>query len=357
MQATPNPAALRQQVLAGMRAARPIVGPQSVHIDVTNGCNAACITCWDHSPLLKQARSVSWKGRRLPLERFEVLVGELADLNSVQSVILSGMGDPLTHRDIYAMIALCKARGWHVTILSNLLAGDMDQLIESGVDSILVGVHGTTPETYCAFHPGWTETHFFTLCRYLRQLTQAGVQTKHVQVINQDTAPEVPEMVRFGQMFEAQRVNFKLASLFGGTEQCSITQPQRDWLMATAIPAARKMAAELGVHTNLDLFQEQVRAAFGDIRHTTPMDEVGCFMGYVYTRITVDLDVLYCCNTKVKVGSLNEASFGELWAGERWQALRDTLRGGQFFSGCEVCGKFEQNRKWNERYGGPLHAH
>jgi hypothetical protein len=65
--------------------------------------------------------------------------------------------------------------------------------------------------------------------------------------------------------------------------------------------------------------------------------------------------VLYCCNTQVKVGSLHEQSFQELWEGERWQKLRDSVAGGRFFKGCERCGKVEQNIKWNARFGGALH--
>jgi hypothetical protein len=72
-------------------------------------------------------------------------------------------------------------------------------------------------------------------------------------------------------------------------------------------------------------------------------------MGYVYTRITASLDVLYCCNTEVKVGSLADARFAELWRGDAWQALRDRLRRGDYFAGCERCGKFEQNVAWSRR--------
>ncbi len=82
---------------------------------------------------------------------------------------------------------------------------------------------------------------------------------------------------------------------------------------------------------------------------TVPIADVGCFQGYVYTRITASLDVLYCCNTEVKVGSLVDARFGELWRGEAWQALRDRLRRGDYFAGCERCGKFEQNVAWSKR--------
>ncbi|MEC7987739.1 MAG: radical SAM protein [Myxococcota bacterium] len=346
---------MREQILEGMRQGTPKTGPVSVHIDVTNGCNAACITCWDHSPLLKNPRSNDWKRRRLSRDRFFQIVDELDAMGSVKDVILSGMGDPLTHPHIYEMIGAVKERGWKLTVLSNLLAADIDKLAVSGVDSLLVGVQGATPDSYTAFHPGWTEKHFFTLCRYLRVLQQSGVRTKHVQVINRDTAPEVVDMVDFAKLFSASRVNYKLASLYDGTEGCSITEEQRDWLLNEGIVLAREKAQRMGVHTNLDLFEQQLRAAQQNIRHSTDMGAVGCFMGYVYTRITVDQDVLYCCNTKVKVGSLREHRFSDLWWGKRWQKLRDHLRSGLFFSGCEVCGKYEQNRKWMERYGRPLH--
>lgn len=337
----------RTVVLEGIAEGRPRLGPQSVHIDVTNGCNAACVTCWDHSPLLSTPRSASWKRRRLPLERFSAIVDQLVEMGSVQAVVLSGMGEPLTHPRIYDMIARIKSEGWSLTMLSNLVAADIDRLAALGVDNLLVGVQGASPGSYTAFHPGWTEKHFFTMCRYLRRLSRAGVQVRHVQVINRDTAPEVVEMVRFGRMFSAQRVNFKLASLAAGTEDCAITSEQRDWLLTEGIPAAEALAEKLSVNTNLHLFKRQVAA--GGLA-TAPMDEIGCFMGYVYSRITVDEEVLYCCNTTVKVGSLRDDDFATLWSGERWQRLRGHLRSGRYFAGCERCGKLEQNVKWSQRF-------
>ena len=68
--------------------------------------------------------------------------------------------------------------------------------------------------------------------------------------------------------------------------------------------------------------------------------------------ITVDLDVLYCCNTEVRVGRLAEdgSGFTGLWTGSSWAALRAELRRGRYPRGCDKCGKFEQNHKWSERY-------
>lgn len=341
---------LEDAVLAGMRAGRPATGPLHVHVDVTNTCNAACVTCWDHSPLLSKGRPNEWKRRRLPAARFHALLDELAALGSVRAMVVSGMGEPLTHPDIYEMLAAVKARGWELTLMTNLVAADIDRLAPIGVDQVLVGVQGVTPTSYTAFHPGWTEDHFFRMCAHLRALSRTGARVRHVQVIDRNTAPEVPAMVRFGGLFGADRVNFKLASLADGTEATAITEDQRAWLLAEGIPEARALAASKRVPTNLDLFERQVRAgADADALATVPIAEVGCWMGYVYTRVTVDEDVLYCCNTEVRVGSLRDTPFAALWHGPKWQALRDTLGAGHWFRGCERCGKFEQNAKWAAR--------
>ena len=156
-------------------------------------------------------------------------------------------------------------------------------------------------------------------------------------------------MIRFGARFRAERINFKLASLYAGTETCRIDDAQRAWLIAEAVPAARVLAEELGVATNLELFSRQLAAGEDDDNATVPIEHVGCFMGHVYTRITATGDVLYCCNTEVKVGSLADAPFAELWHGDAWNALRARLRRGDYFAGCARCGKFEQNVTWSER--------
>jgi len=340
---------VRQQILAGLAQGRPLVGPSQVHIDVTNRCNAACITCWDHSPLLKVARSKGWKSQRLPMEMFERLLSDLDAFGSVGAVVLSGMGEPLTHPRIYEMMAAIKQRGWHLTVLSNLLAADLGRLCEAGIDNLLVGVHGATPDAYAAFHPGWDERDFFAMCNGLKALASAGVQVRHVQVINRDTSPDVPAMVRFGHRYSADRVNYKLASLDGGTEDCAITEEQHEWLVHEGVPAARALAETLGVRTNLDLFAAQLAAAQSDVTHVTGMDDIGCAMGFAYTRVAVDGTVLFCCNTAIEVGHLRDGPLTQQWVGPRWQAARDRISAGQWFDGCSRCGKYEQNVKWGQR--------
>src|SRR5262245_45478242 len=107
--------------LAGIDAGQVLTGPETVHIDITNGCNTNCITCWDHSPLLTNKRESRWKRQRVDASYVENLLDDVQSLGGLRAIILSGMGEPFSHPDIYRMIAAVKSRGLHLTIITNLV--------------------------------------------------------------------------------------------------------------------------------------------------------------------------------------------------------------------------------------------
>ena len=346
----------RKLRLRGMAEGRVLTGPQTVHVDLANGCNTNCVTCWDHSPLLDEARASAWKRKRVSLEDFSLLAADLAGMNSVEAVILSGMGDPFVNPDVYGIIEVSKRYGWHVTVLTNALLADPERVLELGVDAMLISVNGVSPESYVAFHPNLSARDFAHLLALLETFARRGRRFKHVQVINRDTAPEVPEMVRFAARYNAAHVTYKLASLSAGTERCAITEAQRARLAREWIPEAAAEAARLGVPTNHDVFSAQVAA--GGLA-TAPIKEVGCFMGWTYARVTVEGKILFCCSTEVEVGDLREGKFSEHWFGARWDATRARLMRGRYFPGCAQCGKLNQNvkigRKVRAKLGAPVY--
>jgi wyosine [tRNA(Phe)-imidazoG37] synthetase (radical SAM superfamily) len=342
--------------MRGVAEGRALAGPQTVHVDLANGCNTNCVTCWDHSPLLYEARSPVWKRKRVALEDFSSLAEDLAGMNSVEAVILSGMGDPFVNPDIYRIIEVSKRYGWHVTVLTNALLADPARLLELDVDMMLISVNGVSPASYVAFHPNLSPRDFEHLLSLLETFARMGKRFKHVQVINRDTAHEVPEMVRFAARYNAAHITYKLASLRSGTEKCVITDAQRSRLLSEWIPEAQAEAARLKVETNLDVFMSQV--ATGGLV-TAPIKEVGCFMGWSYARVTVEGKILFCCSTEVEVGDLAAGKFSEQWFGRRWTETRERLMQGRYFHGCAQCGKLNQNvkigRKVREKLGAPIY--
>jgi len=337
----------RLEVLRGIVGGRPLAGPETVHLDVTNGCNAACVTCWDHSPLLAAPRPPAWKRQRVDPAAIEALLAELDALGGLRQVILSGQGEPLTHPEIDRLAAAVKARGLRLTIITNLLAADPERILALAADQLLVGIHAASAPAYLAFHPGWRAADWDRLHAALGRLAAAGRPGKHVHVICAPNAHELPDMVRLAGRYRAAEVGFKLAGLAGGTEACRVTAAQRRRLAEELVPAAARVAAELGVATNLDVFARQLAAGGAA---TAPIRDVGCFMGYVYTRVLVDGTVLYCCDAEVAVGTLaGGARFADLWTGPAWTALRARFRRGDYLPGCDRCGKLAQNVKLRRR--------
>lgn len=341
-----RPADLR---LAGMHAGRPLTGPETLHIDITNGCNTNCVTCWDHSPHLRLPRLSEWKRQRADAAAVAELLTDTAELGGLRAVILSGMGEPFTHPDIYAMIEEVKRRGLHLTIITNLVPADAAKVVALGVDQLLIGLHAASEEAYRAFHPSFRSDEWSRVQAMLAAFCAAGRRYKHVHVICRTNAHELVEMVRQGARAQAEQVNFKLASLHGGTEAVALLPEQRRMLETGGIAAALAEAAALGVKTNLDVLAAQLAAGGDD---TAPIDEIGCFMGYAYSRVLVDGTVLFCCNPEVRVGSLADGeTMSELWDGPAWNALRARMRRGAYLPSCRQCGKFNQNVQLSRRFG------
>ncbi len=105
--------------LAGIADGEVLTGPQTIHLDITNGCNTNCITCWDHSPLLKIGRSSAWRsGSAWTSKPVERVLDDAMSLGGLQAVIVSGMGEPFTHPKVYAILRAVKARRLHCTVIT-----------------------------------------------------------------------------------------------------------------------------------------------------------------------------------------------------------------------------------------------
>ena len=335
--------------LEGLALNRPLTGPQTVHLDVANACNTRCTTCWHHSPLLHRSRrpTASWLRRTMSLETFCAVLDDVASLGGLEQVIISGMGEPTLNPSLGEMVLHAQGLGAGVTVITNLLRADLPPLLDSpGELNLLVSVCGVTPEVWQAFHAHPRGDGFQRLERQLGLLRERGFAPKHVHVINALNYHQLEPMVEFAAAFPTKRVSFKLASLGHGTETTALTPAQQLELRDRLVPSAQRLAATLGVDTDLSAFSRQI---FPGSLRTTPAD-LACYMGLLYCRITVQAEVLFCCNTEVSVGCWDgETSFGELWNGVRYQKLRQQIRARRFFRGCQQCGKLKQNLKWAER--------
>jgi MoaA/NifB/PqqE/SkfB family radical SAM enzyme len=306
-------------------------GPETVHLDVTNACNLDCVTCWNYAPTLDTPKSVAWKRQRIDPDVFHRVLNEVVAAGA-ERIVLSGGGEPFTHPDIERFIAAVKARGLRLTVITNGTLCDFERLKELRVDQLLLNTCAGSPQTYAAYHPNQPPETFHRLldgCRALRGVTAVNM----VQVINGLTAHDVVRMVEHAAEVGA-RVSFKLGDLPAGTRQFALTAAQKAELLDRLLPAARKLAKGLEVRTNIDAFERQLR---GQREHLPP-----CFAGYLYSRVSVDGRVFFCC-AHLEVGHVDDGTFDEVWRGPRYEAMRQTMHQGGTFTACERCGKHDMN--------------
>ncbi len=120
-----------------------------VYIEPTSDCNLNCKTCVRHS----------WDEEMglMELEDYKKLIEELKDFKGLQKISFWGIGEPLFHPQIAEMVKLASELGVKTQIISNALLLDQKMaaaLLEAGLDSLVVSVDGTSPETMADIRSG-----------------------------------------------------------------------------------------------------------------------------------------------------------------------------------------------------------
>jgi len=68
-----------------LHSRRAFVGPEVVHVDLTNWCNFNCIACWCRSTLLEEKAMPDWERKLiLPLDLLKGVFDDLAQMTEAK---------------------------------------------------------------------------------------------------------------------------------------------------------------------------------------------------------------------------------------------------------------------------------
>jgi len=350
----------------GIIADDVFVGPETVHLDINNACNDSCLYCWYHSPLVSVDKE--WLRKRIDFKLAKKIINNLHDIR-VKNVLLSGIGDPLSHPDIMNIIRYIKSRGIKVTLFSNGLLFTKDMMrefVERGLDHIFCNLSCIDGESYKTMHPGRKKSDFTRIrenLMYLKKLkAESGKKLPLVETVNVMTKcnyKNILPMYNLAQKVGADMVRYtiiqvdnelKLKPLQPDDEQISEMKKQYDELK------------EIAKRSNIDMagdFEFQANNVDTRTGCTTchSYDGRGCFAGWFFSRILVDGTVLFCCNYK-KIATMKDADFEQIWKSHYYNEIRKTgkyfdrkrkmrtLDGKMFLDGeCEKCGCYEINNE------------
>ena len=120
-----------------------------IYLEPTSRCNLRCVTCirnsWDE-PIGDMDWSV-----------YRALIDGLADVPGAKTIAFAGLGEPLLHRELPAMVRLAHDRGLRTEMTSNavLLTPSLAaELVGAGLDQFTVSIDGTSDEGHGAIRPG-----------------------------------------------------------------------------------------------------------------------------------------------------------------------------------------------------------
>ncbi len=315
--------------------------PRELQIEVTSRCNLRCSACLrSHTTLAPD--------RDLELEAFRRIVGGLPALERVAFQL---NGEPLLAPHVFTMIAEVAARGaWTVMNSNGVLLDEARRaaLLASGLHELRISMDGATAATVRAMAGADVfERVSGNVAALVRE--RGGAARPRVglwMIATLQTLPELPELIWHAARLGADEVYVQRLVLTGrgaATEARSAHGRVPDGgVLASAIEEAERVAAEVGVALRASGRQrvlESLRPVEG------PDPQRGCFRPWRSAVVTAEGRVLPCCISSftrhyddLELGDLREATWADIWNGERYRTLRRGLLEGEPAACCQGCG-------------------
>lgn len=122
--------------------------PHQVLMETTSACQLRCSMCAREDALKKGALKIGHMAEWLALK----IMDEVAAVNPKTRLWFCFFGEPTLSKQLAKRVKMAKERGIETTVINSngnmLIPRISDELIESGLDEIYIGLDAATPETY-----------------------------------------------------------------------------------------------------------------------------------------------------------------------------------------------------------------
>ncbi len=328
---------------------RAFIGPQVLHVDLTNLCNFNCIACWCRSPLLEDKAMPDWERKlTLPLGLLKEIFNDLVAMKGLRQVKLVGGGEPFMHPHIFEIIKYIKEKDANIEVDINTnfsLVGenDADRLLELGVDSLTVSTWAGTPEIYAATHPNQTKETFKKISKTLGYIFKRKKETGIVRplirihnVIMNINYKDINRMLEFGFDAGAEEIQFvPVDPVKGKTEALLLNDREKKELLDDLNiirhrydPVTFRYSLDDGRSIALPDFDgfihriEKLNTASGAYDEDR-IEEAPCYVGWLFARIMTTGDVVPCCKGhRMVLGNVYKDSFRKIWNSRKYRDFR-----------------------------------
>ncbi len=341
-----------------LRLHRPVTQLTKVFIEPTVACNLDCITCFRND----------WERPMGDMsdETFASILDGLKALDPIPNVYFGGIGEPLSHPRTPAWVALAKALGSKVEMITNgttLTEEISRELIEAGLDLLWVSIDGGSPETFADVRIGANLPQVIENLKRFSRMRPAAHHPKPeigvAFVAMKRNIADLPEVIRLGKSFKA--THFSVSNLqpaTSGMEREAIyAQVMHNiaYLQAPHLPRLRLPRMDFDQWTREALFEafnSQLNIEFAGNNWSGANDTCN-FVENGTTSVAWNGDVSPCwplmhthtsylhgkprLSHKHVIGNVADRSLGEIWLDPGYVAYRERLHDFAF-APCSFCG-------------------
>ena len=334
--------------LLGILCNYAFIGPQTIHLDLTNSCNTNCLYCWWHSPLSKNRISSNyndWKKKQLNYETIKQILNDAKDL-SVNEILLTGQGEPLAHPNITEIIPLIKSKGFHTTIFTNgrlLNTNNIKSIVDNKVDILYLSFSAIDYDSYTITHPSTSKDEYEKVMENMKKLLSYSKEKGEFTyillcfVITNKIFQLCSKFVDLSNELGIKNIRFQMMDPIPETKHLILNKEDLSKLKLE-LEISRKKAKEYNIIIADNItYQEETINSSGSW-NTNTKNEKTCLTGWYFSRIWSDYNVSFCCSEKY-IGSLKEKSFKEIWKSQSYNVARIMAKK---YSSCFNC---TNNRK------------
>jgi radical SAM protein with 4Fe4S-binding SPASM domain len=312
--------------------------PVHVQIEHTTFCNLRCPQC-------PREEYLAGSPKHMKFDDYKKIV----TLLSPRAITLNGLGEGLSHPDVFSMIAYAKERGISINTTTNATAlpkGYLENLFVCGLDLLNISVDAATPDTYRTVRGCDAFSRVLGAVKAITGLKkERGVSTPEIRlcfVIQSANVGEMPLFYQLARELDADSILFQVFSQF--------TDRSKDCLDGFDLNAFEANMVEVRNHerrfrrpsTNLDNLERKL-AAINEHYLRRPVPGLRkCIMPWISLYVSVEGDVRPCCSfssARYSLGNIFDARpVLEMYNSKKYQSFRKALRKGiAVHPICEQC--------------------
>jgi MoaA/NifB/PqqE/SkfB family radical SAM enzyme len=289
--------------------------PHALMIEPTNFCNLQCPLCPSGIDLLTRERGY------MSLEMFKEVVDSI--YKHTYMLILWNQGEPFLHKDIVEMIKYATEKKLFTMLSTNAnVMPAANELIEAGLDFLIISIDGTTQETYDKYRKNGSiekvKTNLSVLIKTKKEMKSKTPITAMQFIIMKHNQHEIEDIKTLANQLETDILAFKTLQIYNNED------------IEKYLPTDEKHRRYY-----IDKDKEQ--------QFQIPVFKNRCYRIWAQPVINWNGEMSVCCFDKdaiFKIGNIKTTSFHKLFHSENFNKFRQTvLKDRKKINICCNCGE------------------